>query len=141
VALLARRDFCAAELARILADQGFEAATVQSVIEALTGRGLLCDERYAQHYVALHAERGQGPLRIGRELGQLGVRAALIDAALDAAGDWARRAREVRIRRFGIPVPDQWREQAQQARFLQYRGFSIDHIRAALGSEAIDLPP
>jgi regulatory protein len=32
-------------------------------------------------------------------------------------------------------VPESWPEKARQARFLQYRGFSSDHIRAALGAD------
>jgi len=40
----------------------------------------------------------------------------------------------VRARRFGAEVPADWREKARQARFLQYRGFSADHIRSALGA-------
>ena len=135
VALLSRRDFCARELAETLNDQGFEAGAVDGVVAELIERGFVNDERYAQHYVASHAERGHGPLRIERELAQLGLDAALIAAALGATEDWARRAREVRIRRFGLAVPATWPAKARQARFLQYRGFSNDHIRAALGTE------
>jgi regulatory protein len=138
VALLSRRDFCSGELRGLLLRQGFEAGTVQGVIAELIERGFLSDERYAQHYVSHHAERGKGPLRIRRELEQLELEPALIEAALASGEDWARRAREVRIRRFGLPLPAQWPEQAKQARFLQYRGFSNDHIRVALGSEVID---
>jgi len=138
VALLARRDFCSSELRDSLTAQGFESTTVAGVITELAERGFLSDERYAQHYVSHHAERGQGPLRIRRELEQLGLDATLIEQALEAGEDWARRAREVRIRRFGLPLPSSWAQKAKQARFLQYRGFSNDHTRSALGSEVID---
>jgi SOS response regulatory protein OraA/RecX len=37
-------------------------------------------------------------------------------------------------RRFGPQPPQNWPEQARQARFLQYRGFSMDQIRAATGA-------
>ena len=135
MALLARRDFCARELTATLIDQGFEPAAVQAVLAQLTERGFVNDERYAQQFIALHAERGQGPLRIERELAQLGVAPALIEAALTAGEDWARRARQLRIRRFGLAPPVGWPATAKQARFLHYRGFSNDHIRAALGTE------
>jgi regulatory protein len=138
VLLLSRRDFCTRELYNNLTAQGYEPATVQGVIDELSERGYINDERYVQQYVALHAERGQGPLRIERELTQLGVEAALIDAALSSGEDWARRARALRIRRFGLEMPADWPGKARQARFLQYRGFSNDHIRAALGSEVSD---
>ena len=140
VVLLARRDFCSGELREKLGAQGFEAATVRGVVDEFIERGYLNDERYARQFVAYHAERGHGPLRIQRELAQRGLDAALIDEALAEAEDWTQRARELRIRRFGLTIPERWPEKAKQARFLQYRGFSNDHIRSALGSEvAADL--
>ena len=138
VVLLSRRDFCTRELYDNLTAQGYEPAVAERVVTELSERGFINDERYAQQYVALHAERGHGPLRIERELTQLGLEPALIEAALSSGEDWARRARELRIRRFGLSVPADWPGKARQARFLQYRGFSNDHIRAALGSEVSD---
>jgi regulatory protein len=135
--LLSRRDFCSGELRETLVAQGFEPATVQGVVDEFIERGYLNDERYTEQYVTQHAERGQGPLRIERELVQRGVDAALIEAALAAGQDWAQRARELRIRRFGLAEPKRWPDKAKQARFLQYRGFSNDHIRSALRSEVV----
>ncbi|MGA2023143.1 MAG: regulatory protein RecX [Steroidobacteraceae bacterium] len=137
VALLARRDFGSSELLDSLVAQGFEAATARVVLDQLVERGYVDDERYAQQFVAHHAERGQGPLRIRRELAQRGVGAEVIEAALEGGADWGQCARELRIRRFGLALPQHWPEKARQARFLQYRGFSNDHIRSALGSEAV----
>jgi len=57
-----------------------------------------------------------------------------IDAALAAAEvNWSESARATRRHRFGAAVPADLRERAKQARFLQYRGFSSEQIRAALG--------
>ena len=36
---------------------------------------------------------------------------------------------------FGDEPPAEWKERARQARFLQYRGFSADQVRAALGHD------
>jgi len=136
--LLSRRDFCSQELAGKLNAQGYEPGTVRGVVDELLERGYVNDERYAQQYVALHAERGHGPRRIERDLSQLGLDSGLIQAALAGGEDWAQRARELRIRRFGLQLPADWQSKAKQARFLQYRGFSNDHIRMALGSEVGD---
>jgi regulatory protein len=136
VTLLARRDFCCSELLQTLVAQGFESATAQGVLAQLVERGYVNDERYAMQFVSYQAERGFGPLRIRRDLEQLGVGAELIQTAL-ASPDWAQLARELRIRRFGLAVPKHWPEKAREARFLQYRGFSTDHIRSALGSEVV----
>jgi regulatory protein len=135
VGLLARRDFASGELRRKLTSQGYAEEAVAEAVAELLGGGILNDARYAENYVSYHADRGEGPLRIEAELKALDVPAELIQAALDAGPDWKARAREVRIRRFGLEVPETWPQKAKQGRFLQYRGFSSDHIRAALGPD------
>lgn len=133
--MLARRDFCSSELTAKLREQGYAAAAVHSVISDLIEQRFLDDARYATHYVSYHADRGHGPHRIRRDLNNLELDAELIETALTGEWDWARQAREVRIRKFGLAVPKDWPTRAKQARFLQYRGFSADHIRSALGPD------
>jgi len=135
VALLARRDFTGAELLDKLLSRGFDPQTAQSVVSALYQQGLLNDERYAEHYVTYHAGRGQGPLRIGAELRRSGLPAALVESALAGGPDWGALARRVRRAKFGTQEPASWAQKARQARFLQYRGFSSDHIRTATGAD------
>jgi regulatory protein len=130
-ALLARRDLASKELSEKLDAKGFAPAATAVVIADLTRAGLLNDERFAQNYVAYHARRGQGPVRIAAELRRRGLTADLIDAALADGPDWSALAREVCRAKFGVQLPDSWAQRARQARFLQYRGFSSDHIRAA----------
>jgi regulatory protein len=135
VALLARRDFASGELAARLQADGYPPETVAAVIADLSAGRILDDARFATQYVAYHAERGQGPRRIALELARRGIGPPHIEAALAAGPDWGARAREVRIRRFGLTMPESWAEKAKQGRFLQYRGFSSDHIRSALGPD------
>ena len=135
VTLLARRDFAAGELAGRLQQDGYPAEGVAAVIADLTAGRILDDTRFATQYVAYHAQRGQGPRRIAMDLSARGVAPAQIEAAMAAGTDWAALAREVRIRRFGLTPPQTWPEKAKQGRFLQYRGFSSDHIRSALGPD------
>jgi regulatory protein len=135
IAQLARRDFASGELRLKLESQGYEKAVAAAVIAELIEERILDDGRYAEHYVASHAERGHGPLRIAAELRSLGVPDTLIDTALTTGPDWRALAREVRVRKFGAESPEEWAEKTRQARFLQYRGFSSDHIRAATGAD------
>jgi regulatory protein len=135
VTLLARRDHACGELAGKLRERGYDAGVIELLIADLRSRRLLDDERYAGHFVEYHRARGQGPLRIRRELEAAGVDPAVADAALEAVPDWAELARSIRARRFGRKPPESWRDKGRQARFLQYRGFSSDHIRLALGSD------
>ena len=135
VALLAKRDFAAGELLAKLTARGFAHETARAIIEELTAAGTLNEARYAENYVAWHAARGQGPLRIGTELRKHGVAEALIEAALAGGPDLTVLAGRVRRSKFGSQVPASWPEKARQMRFLQYRGFSSDHIRAATGAD------
>ncbi len=134
--LLNRRDYFSAELGARLTERGASRAEAGEVVAALVAERLVDDARSAERFVAAHADRGQGPLRIAMELAGRGVAAELIESAV-ASGDaaWQSRCAQVRRRRFGDVVPGEWKERARQARFLQYRGFSAEQVRAALGRD------
>ncbi|HPF27995.1 MAG TPA: regulatory protein RecX [Steroidobacteraceae bacterium] len=133
-ALLARRDYASAELRQKLLDKGFADDAVDSVLAGLIEQRYVDDARYAERFVAYQSRRGHGPGRIRQDLRRW-LEGATIEQALQAGPDWAVRAREVRSSRFGPVPPEDWQEKGRQARFLQYRGFSSDHIRLALGSD------
>ena len=133
--LLARRDWLTSELSAKLQAAGSDPEATAGVIAELVQERLLNDARYAERYVASRAERGQGPLRIAADLASLGAPRELSEAAVASGPDWRALAGEVRRRKFGAEPPDSWAEKARQARFLQYRGFSSDHIRAATGAD------
>jgi regulatory protein len=135
IGLLARRDFASAELQAKLESRGIARAVAAHLIAELIAERTLDDARFAASYATTRASRGLGPVRIGADLRALGVAGELIEAALESAADWGLRAGEVRARRFGREVPSGWPQRARQARFLQYRGFSSDHIRSALGAD------
>ena len=134
LALLAGRDFGRCEISERLTGKGYPKAVVEPVLDALTAERLLSEDRFVSHFVSQHAARGHGPMRIRMDLRGRGVEPEAIDAALAAAEvNWSESARATRRRRFGAAPPADLRERAKQARFLQYRGFSSEQIRAALG--------
>jgi regulatory protein len=135
VALLARRDFASGELQARLVRHGFDAAASAAAVRELLEERLLDDARYAGNYVSYHAARGEGPVRIADDLKAFGLPDDVVNAALAEGPDWRARVRDVRVRKFGKEEPSSWAEKARQARFLQYRGFSADHIRLALGAD------
>jgi regulatory protein len=139
VTLLARREFCSFELAAKLAAKGYTPDAVRAALDELIERRYLDDERYTRQFVVIHAERGQGPLRIRRDLAQLGLPAALIETQLESQGEWAAAARRVVTRRFGAAPARSWPDKARRMRFLQYRGFATDDIRSALELAAGDI--
>jgi regulatory protein len=140
--LLAGRDFSRNELCDRLLRKGHDAANVQVVVAALMQEGHLREDHYVEQFITQHAGRGQGPQRIRMELRERGVDPEAIEAGLGLAEtDWFQAAREARRRKFGVSLPRDYRERAKQARFLQYRGFSSDQIRAALGTGSDELNP
>lgn len=139
IALLARREHSRRELAAKLSRKGFAAETVEPCLDELAAEGLLSDARYAESYTRARAAKGYGPRRIAAELGERGVEAGLAEQALaEAETDWERLAAEVRRKRFGDRVPADFKERARQMRFLQYRGFSGEQIRRAVGDSDED---
>jgi regulatory protein len=142
LALLAGRDFTRHELAERLRRRGYQPALVGAVIVGLVAENLLREERYVELFIGQHSRRGRGPMRIRQDLRQRGIGPEAIDTALkEGEVDWTESARAARRRRFGTALPADQRERAKQARFLQYRGFSSDQIRAALGPGEDDQDP
>jgi len=140
VRLLAGREHSVAELQRKLVHKGHPPAAVTAVVGKLQGKKLVSDERFVASFIRHHAQRGQGPVRIRAELRQQGITDEIVEEYLDSAGlDWPSLARSVRIRKFGAALPRAMAERAKQGRFLQYRGFNSDQIRAALGGSDVGL--
>ena len=130
---LARREHSSAELCDKLTRAGVHAEVAVAVVEQLAVEGLQSDARFVEAFVHGRISQGKGPVRIRVELAGRGIPAAVADEALAMAGqDWRALARAVRERRFGTRLPLQYTEKARQMRFLQYRGFESDQVRAAM---------
>ena len=134
--LLARREHSRAELMRKLAPHAETAADVDAVLDDLTRRGLLSDERYVDMRMRARAAR-LGDARLAYELRTQGVSEDLVDAAL-AGGESERvRAQAVWQRKFGLVASDAG-ERARQIRFLASRGFSAETIRRVVRGDFED---
>ena len=136
--LLAQRDHTRAELLRKLASHGTR-EQIDAVIERLSELGLQSDQRFAEQFVRSRGARF-GAQRLRHELKQRGVDRELSEQAIESElpDDEFGRARRIRRDKFGA-MPSDAREWAQQARFLQYRGFSAELIHRLL-KEAHDEP-
>jgi regulatory protein len=134
LAMLGRREYASGELTTALTRKGYAAAVAAEVVAQMGEERLVDDSRYADSLVRMLTGRGQGPARIRQELREAGISEERISTVLDSGPDWSVLAGEVRQRKFGAAAPLDWPERARQMRFLQYRGFSKDHIASALGS-------
>lgn len=131
--LLARREHARSELERKLAAAGFDADVTADALHQLAQEGLQSDRRFVESFVQSRINQGKGPLRIHADLAQRGISAGLVDEILaEMDRDWAAAARDARVKKFGHAQPVDFRDKARQMRFLQYRGFEPDQVRAAV---------
>ena len=135
--LLARREHSQVELRRKMALRGLPEAMVEEVLQALADEGLQSDARFAEAFVYSRIQRGQGPIRIRQELRARGVEDELVaDALSDEDHDsWRERAEQVRRQRFSEAMPTDWAGKVKQAKFLQQRGFAMQHIRIEIAHD------
>jgi regulatory protein len=135
---LARRDYAAEDLRRKLLEKGYDASVVAPLLDVLRAEKLLDDRRYTENFVAYHAARGQGPLRVRADLRRLGLEGTLVEECLGAFPDWIVHLRKAQLKKFGAKIPSDYADKQRQVRFLGYRGFTSAQIRTALGFD-IDL--
>jgi regulatory protein len=135
LALLSRRDYTAAELARKLLDKEYDRGTVDAVIAALTSSGLLDDRRVAAaHARTAAAVKGRGRLRIARELTARGLSRDLVREVLAdlPQGDEVTMIRRILVRRRWPANPTR-ADRQKMYRHLAGKGFRTDDIFRALG--------
>ena len=129
--LLARREHSEKELLQKLKLRGFDQPTIQTTIATLSQEKLLSNPRFVENYIHFRCNKGFGPLRIQAELFERGILTESIEHHLKITDTiWFTKAREVWEKRFKSQPPTDLKSRAQQIRFLQYRGFSIEHIDA-----------
>jgi regulatory protein len=133
--LLARRDHGRGELAKKLADRGYDAEMVRELLDRLEEVGYLDDRRFAVHQAEVLARKQWGPRRIQEKLEARGIDAGLVSEILDEIEDevsFVDAARDRLIRRFGEPVGLE-RAICQKAyRHLIHRGYSPALVRGLL---------
>lgn len=130
--LLATREHSREELRRKLASRAGAGDDVEAVLDRMLEAGFQSDARFAESFVRSRGERF-GAARLRRELAERGVAPELVAGALEGSleADELARARAVWARKFG-QAPQDPKDWARQARFLQSRGFSGDVIRKLL---------
>ena len=129
--LLAAREHSVLELQRKLSKREFPESVIEVVLEELRDQNLQSDQRFADVFVHSRFEHGYGPSRIRAELRERGVNEGWSDAPFsELSGLWVDAASQQREKRFGRCLPQVFKDQAKQMRFLQQRGYTGDQIRA-----------
>jgi len=131
--LLANREHTRAELRRKLASRASEEGLLEQVLDGLEAQNALSDRRFVETYIALRRRRGFGPRRVRMELQDKGAAKALIADWLDESDPlWDEALAGAARRKFGDQSAMDYPERARRARFLEYRGFAPERIRALL---------
>jgi regulatory protein len=137
--MLGRREHSVAELQEKLIRKGHTEAAAAQAVAQLQQDGLVSDERFAEMLLSARRSRGVGPLRIRQEMLEKGVAEELVNQWLDVSSRvWIEQIRRVKQKKFGDALPANYAERARQARFLQYRGFTLDQIQRVLNADDAD---
>lgn len=129
--LLVHREHSRTELYRKLASRGYGHRLIEDALDQLERQDALNEGRFVEQYVAGRIRKGYGPVRIGQELAERSIDELLMGEWLynRVDVDWYSLMEQACIRKFGIVHVDDYKAQAQRARFLEYRGFSNEMIR------------
>lgn len=131
--LLSMREHSVFELADKLSKKGFDATVIDSVVEELKTANYVNDERFAESYIRSKQMRGMGPIKIKSELRAKGVSSAIIDEYVnDGDASWYDAAESLHQKKYGDKELKTYKEWTARARFLQGRGFTMDHIHSTV---------
>lgn len=131
--LLARREHTRRELKQKLKKRFDNDDLIEEQLDQLQQENLQSDARYAESFLRQRINRGHGPIRIRQEMRQKGIADVEIGLALEEeAPDWYALAEDTYRRKFGALPAEDIREKAKRSRFMQYRGFGLDHYQHLL---------
>lgn len=132
--LLARREHSRKELYRKLSQrENCADISIHALLDKLEAENLLSVERYAEAVVHSGLQRGYGRLKILKKLRENDIPGALIDRYLNQADiNWHEQIHQVRVKKVGECISDDYAERARLSRFLASRGFETELIREEL---------
>ena len=108
---------------------------VLAVVDELVENNFLSDERFAESYVRSRQNKGFGPVKIRSEFHAKGITSRLAEEHINAnSPEWINVAREQYEKKYGVKPLDSYKEWTKRARFMQGRGFTMEHIQAVMPS-------
>ncbi|MCC2614783.1 recombination regulator RecX [Aestuariibacter halophilus] len=137
--LLARREHSQVEIVRKLQAKGFSVSLIEQQLAKFSAKGIQSDSRFCEALIRSRVSKGQGELRIRAEAREHQLDDAEINAQLRELNvDWFALACQVREKRFGPALPDDWQDSQKQLRFLAYRGFTHEQCQHAVSYHPTD---
>ena len=112
---------------------------VNAVLDELLENKYVSDERFTESYIRYRSNRGFGPVKIRAELKNKGISNALISEYLDmGSAAWIDKAIEQYQKKYGAEGVSDYNAWTKRARFMQSRGFTMEHIQVALPTIEFD---
>lgn len=139
--LLAIREHSVLELTQKLIGkfEEVDACTIYAVVDELVNLKYLSDERFAETYVRSRGNKGFGPVKIKAELKSKGVSNSLIqDHLKESSGQWFDNAERQYLKKYGDGAVTDYNTWTKRARFMQSRGFTMEHIHVTLPKVEFD---
>jgi len=139
VRLLAMREHSVKEMTHKLLARSQFADIVYAVVDELLTNKYVSDERFAESYVRFRSSKGFGPVKIRAELKSKGISNPLIEEHLNMSSDvWFEHAQNQHQKKYGdAPVSD-YNVWTKRARFMQSRGFTMEHIHTVIQRPEFD---
>lgn len=134
MSLLARREHSRAELWRKLEKKGYLNLEIIEALDSLEEKNYLSECRFIECRIRFRVRCGMGPLKILSEFQMLHQidKTSVLNHEAWKEMDWVAMTRDVRDRKYGEDLPKKPKEIGVQLRFLQQRGFLIDHIKKVM---------
>jgi regulatory protein len=133
---LSRRDYSCHELTQKLKAKGYTPAEYTPIITELLASKLINESRFTENYIHWRRTKGYGPLRISLELQKRGIPQEMIAQHLQITDNaWLAEAHKVWQKRFKGHAGNDFNARAKQMRFLQYRGFTQEHIENVIDTD------
>ena len=123
------REHSEKELVQKCVARGFDASSVQLVLDELREMGLQSNVRYTESLLYSRQRKGFGPVRIAADLRSKGIEDDLIQQVLALSDEtWQVLLERVIAKKFQGKIATEPKEKAKQLRYLQSRGFSAEQI-------------
>ncbi|MDH5432341.1 MAG: recombination regulator RecX [Gammaproteobacteria bacterium] len=132
--LLAAREYSAKNMAEKMRSKKYQPDEIEAAIDMLKENNWLSDQRFCESFLRSKVNQGLGKQRIVYELTSKGISQSMIQNSMNELEvDWLEMCLQTASRKVASSgLTNDLKDKQKLYRFLQYRGFSGEHIRTAL---------
>ena len=109
----------------------FKDVNFEQLCQDLVKADWLSHQRFAESFIRAKRAKGNGPIKIGHDLRQRGLKSSEFQSVLAQYDDWPEIAYDILSRKTDS-WPSEPKLRAKYQRFLQQRGFDFASINAAI---------